>query len=133
MTLQKITSECAEIADLRSMQNLVNKNGETVGYLYNNILLLRGNKVAGVLLGHCIYARTGKIIGKFLHQALYDDNGNVVARQGGPVSAGIDAVTDKLFMQEVWEIMGRSHNHVGPWIEPSEKWSRRSLDKFLSQ
>ena len=113
------------------MQSLVNKQGEEIGWLYNNIILLPGNKVAGILLGHCAYSQNGRVIGKFFSQALYNEKGEIIARQGGPVAAGITLAEDKKIMTDFWEIMARTSNHTGPWIVPTDKWSKDSLSNFL--
>lgn len=72
------------------------------------------------------------MVGKFIQQTLFADDGEIVAKQGGAVSAGITQDDDKKFMAALWEIMGRSTNHTGPWIEPTDAWSKQLLRDFLS-
>ena len=113
------------------MHILLDKNGKTSGYLYNNVILLPGNIVSGVVLAHCVFTRRGTVKGKFFGGTLYNQDREIVAKESTGDTPDVTVDQAKLIMVEAWKVLSLTTDHICPWVEAGENWSKTSLKEFL--
>lgn len=115
------------------MHILTDKKGTTSGYLYNNVILLPGNKVLGVVLAHCVFTSRGRVKGKYFKSCIYNDAGEIIAREAVGETASLTAEEGNRIMKDAWEILSLTKEHISPWVIATDKWGRVTLEEFLLQ
>lgn len=113
------------------MTPVTDKNGNTVAYLYNNVLVdTTMQKVMGVILGNCIFGDSPSPLGKFFNNVFRCKNGQVIAmaeKEEKPLH-----IDDKVnILEGAWKILKKVKDHVCGWIPELEEWSDTSLPEFL--
>lgn len=113
------------------MTPVTDKQGNTVAYLYNNIVLdTTLQKVLGVILGNCIFGGKSSPLGKFFNNVFRSRNGKVVA-QVQNIQRPEPAINKLKIQEGAWKIIDRVKEHVCGIIPEVEEWSDTSLPEFL--
>lgn len=115
------------------MQTLSDKSGNTVAYLYNNVILFPDYSVGGVLLAHCVFTSSGCVSGKFFEGNLYNSEGEIIAIQGKNESVKITAEMGASIMLDAWKTLSLTKEHKCPWVNATENWAPVTLKEFLTQ
>lgn len=115
------------------MKTLVDKNGETTGYVYNNVILLPEYDVAGVILAHCVFTRNGHVRGKFFGDHIHNERGEIIARENKSHPAEISTEMARKIMIDAWKILSKTKDYLCPWVTSTGRWSNHTLEEFLSQ
>ena len=114
------------------MQAFYNHAGELIAYQYQNMLIHPDSfQVLGIVLGNCVFGNQAKMLGKLFQQKVYSLNGEVLASKSDaslPEPATLDA---KGCVRQAWQIVVKIKDHVCPWVNARDAWSRASLAESL--
>ena len=115
------------------MTTIINKEGETVAFLYLNVILdINQQNVLGIILGNCVYGVPNKPIGKYFHDVFRKKNGKIIGKLGKKItSKKPDSEAEILFT--AWKKLSKLHDHVCPWIEEKEGWTKELFVDFLAE
>ena len=115
------------------MTTITNKEGETVAFLYLNVIVdISQQIVLGIILGNCIYGAPNKPIGKYFHDVFRKKNGKIIAKLGEKISSKKpNNEADILFT--AWKRLSKLNDHVCPWIEEKEGWTKEIFVDFLTE
>ncbi|MCA6449716.1 MAG: hypothetical protein IM584_01500 [Chitinophagaceae bacterium] len=115
------------------MTSIVNKNGETIAYLYQNMILdLTREKVIGLILGNCVFGKQTGPAGKFFNDTFRKKNGKIIAKLGDDVSATFKkSPKDAQLSLQAWQILSKVDNHVCLWIEEKKSWTKQGFIEYL--
>jgi len=113
------------------MTPVTDKQGNTVAYLYNNIVLdISTQTVMGVILGNCIFGDAPTPLGKFFNNVFRNTQGKVVAMANNAEKPG-SAIDKVHILDGAWKILKKIKEHVCGWIPEGNEWSETSLTDFL--
>ena len=113
------------------MTPITDKNGNTVAYLYNNVLVDTSmQNVMGVILGNCIFGDSPSPLGKFFNNVFRGTNGKVVAMAENTEKPVQDMVKVNI-LDGAWKILKKVKDHVCGWVPEIAEWSETSLPEFL--
>ena len=115
------------------MTSIVDKSGETIAYLYQNIILdIRQEKVIGLILGNCLFGKKNSPIGKYFNDTFRKKNGKIIAKLGKDTSSKKPKNEPEIHNQ-AWQILSRMKDHVCIWIEEKDNWTKDSFLEFITQ
>lgn len=117
----------------KCMTTIINKSGETIAYLYQNMILdISREKVIGLLLGNCVFGKQTEPAGKFFNDTFRKKNGKIIAKLGVDVSSTFKkSPKDAQLSLQAWQILTRVDNHVCLWIEEKKSWTKQSFIEYL--
>ncbi len=116
------------------MTSIVNKSGETVAFLYQNMILdMNKETVIGLLLGNCVFGKQTEPAGKFFNDTFRKKNGKIIARLGEDVSLSLKKIPkDAHLSLQAWQILSRVNSHVCMWIDEKKSWTKQGFLDYLS-
>jgi len=114
------------------MNSIVDKNGATIGYLHQNIIIdEKQDKVLGIILGNCVFGGDKAPIGKFFNNTFRKKNGKIIAKLGTEVISKKNPKDAKLTL-EAWQLLTKVKDHVCMWIEEKKTWTKQGFAEYLS-
>lgn len=115
------------------MTTIINKSGDTIAYLYQNMILdISREQVIGLLLGNCVFGKQTGPAGKFFNDTFRKKNGKIIAKLGVDVSATFKkSPKDAQLSLQAWQILTRVDNHVCLWIDEKKSWTKQSFIDYL--
>lgn len=114
------------------MRSIVDKNGNTIAYLEQNIIIdKKQEKVLGILLGNCVFGGDKSPIGKFFNDTFRKKNGKIIAKLGKEISAKKTPKNPQLTL-EAWQFLTRVKDHVCMWIDEKKTWTKQDFIEYLS-
>ncbi len=115
------------------MTSIVDKSGQTIAYLYQNIILdIKQERVMGLILGNCVFGRQQSPVGKFFNDTFRKKNGKIIAKLGEEISSKRLA-KEKQFSLEAWQILTKVKDHVCIWIDEKKSWTKQDFIEYLSE
>lgn len=113
------------------MNSIVNKDGETIAYLFQNTIIdLNKEKVLGVILGNCIFGKSKAPVGKFFKDKFRKKNGKIVAELGKKYSQDNFPVDHQHLILEAWKSLSQISDHTCIWVDDKKDWA--SNKDFIS-
>jgi hypothetical protein len=113
------------------MNSIVNKDGETIAYLYQNAIIdVKKEKLLGVVLGNCIFGKSKSPVGKFFNDKFRKKNGKIVAQLGKKYSRDNFPENDHHLILEAWKSLSQINDHICMWVDDKKDWA--SNKDFLS-
>ena len=113
------------------MTPIVDKNGITVAYLYNNMILdTKRESVIGVILGNCVFGDAPQPIGKYFNNIFRGVNGKMIAVTGDTEQRHTN-INELKVLDEAWKILKKVKEHVCGWIQEAEEWADITFSEFL--
>ncbi len=113
------------------MTSIVDKNGNTIGYMYLTIILdVEQKQVLGLLLGNCLFGYESAPVGKFFKDTFRKGNGEILALLGKEVFPEKPA-DEKRILRDAWDLLSRVKDHTCMWVEEKNKWSNEDLKNYL--
>ena len=114
------------------MTSIVDKNGTTIAYLHQNIIIdEQQEKVLGIILGNCVFGGDKAPIGKFFNDTFRKKNGKIIAKLGKDISPKKNPGDTKLTL-EAWNLLTKVKEHVCMWIDEKKTWTKQSFLEYLS-
>lgn len=116
------------------MFSIVNKSGDTVAYLYQNMILdLSRSTVIGLVLGNCVFGKDKGPAGKFFKDIFRKKNGKIIARIGEDVSVLMHTPpkVDQLLAQ-AWKMLAHVQDHTCVWVDEKDKWTKQLFVSYLA-
>jgi hypothetical protein len=106
------------------MNSIVNKDGETIAYLYQNAIIdVKKEKVLGVVLGNCIFGKSKAPLGKFFNDKFRKKNGKIVAQLGKKYSRDNFPENDHHLILEAWKSLSQISDHICLWVDDKKDWA----------
>lgn len=116
------------------MNSIVDKDGEIVAYLYQNVIIdTKREKVLGVILGNCFFGKSKEPLGKFFQNKFYKKSGKIVAKLGEKYSKDEFPENDFHIINEAWKSLLDIKDHICIWIEPKKDWGKKNLVDLLKE
>jgi len=113
------------------MTPINDKNGTTVAYLYNNVILDAGSEnVVGVVLGNCVFGDAEQPIGKYINNTFRAINGKMIAVTSEIKKTNI-RINELKVLDGAWKILKKVKAHVCGWIQEAEGWADITFHEFL--
>ncbi len=115
------------------MFSIVNRSGETIAYLYQNMILNpERDTVIGLVLGNCFFGRDVAPAGKFFRDTFRKTDGEILAKIGEEIRGVLHAPvnTDRL-LREAWRMLAAVHDHVCVWVEEKREWGVEDFQEYL--
>jgi hypothetical protein len=110
------------------MNSIVDKDGEIVAYLYQNVIIdTKREKVLGVILGNCFFGKSKEPLGKFFQNKFYKKSGKIVAKLGEKYSKDEFPENDFHIINEAWKSLLDIKDHICVWIEPKKDWGKKEF------
>lgn len=114
------------------MRILVDKQGNTVAYLYKKAIVDKSlSKVLGVVLGNRLFAKSEQPVGRIQGDILCDEQGNIIAK----VTYDHQAIEQHLNTSDIrngaWEILMQIKDYVGGLLPDKQVWSSEGVESFL--
>lgn len=114
------------------MTSITDKSGNTIAYLYQNMILdITQQEVIGLLLGNCLFGKQPAPVGKFFNDTFRKKNGKIIARLGEDVILKKTPKDAHLSLQ-AWQLLSKVNDHVCIWINEKKSWTKQSFIEFLS-
>ena len=116
------------------MNSIVNKSGETIAFLLQNMILdISQEKVIGLILGNCVFGSQNIPTGKLFNNTFHKKNGRIIARLGKYVSLGLKKLPEgSNLLLQAWQILKRVNNHDCSWIDEKKSWTKQNFLEYLS-
>ena len=115
------------------MTSIVDRSGQTIAYLYQNIILdVKQEKVMGLILGNCVFGTQQSPVGKFFNDTFRKKNGKIIAKLGEEISSK-KLAKEKQFLIEAWQILTQVKDHVCIWIDEKKSWTKQDFIEYLSE
>jgi hypothetical protein len=113
---------------------ITNKRNDTVGYLYNNIILNENaQRVIGVMLGNCVFGmNSSKPVGKFFDDIFRNNKGEITG-EARITNFTLDKTYEKTVLQQAWNILKNVKTHSCSWIEARSLWANGSFQDYLNE
>lgn len=113
------------------MTSIIDKNGNTIAYMYLTIILdIEQKNVLGLILGNCLFGKETAPIGKFFKDTFRKKDGSIVALLGKEVVPE-KPNDEKRILRDAWEMLGNVKDHLCIWIEEKKSWSDEDFSTFL--
>ena len=113
------------------MTSIVDKSGQTIAYLYQNIILdINKEKVIGMILGNCVFGKQSAPVGKYFNDTFRKKNGKIIAKLGKEYSTKKMANEAALFL-EAWQMLNIVKDHVCMWIDEKKAWTKQGFYEYL--
>lgn len=113
------------------MTSIVDKNGNTIAYMYLTIIIDAEQKqVLGLVLGNCLFGHESAPVGKFFKDTFRKANGEILALLGKEVFPEKPA-EEKRILRDAWDLLSRVKDHTCMWVEEKNKWSNEDLKNYL--
>ncbi|GAC1438485.1 MAG: hypothetical protein NVSMB63_02120 [Sediminibacterium sp.] len=114
------------------MTSITDKNGETVAYLFQNIIIdLNQQQVLGLILGNCVFGKEDAPIGKFFNDTFRKKNGMKIARLGKKMSS-VKPINEARLLQDAWQLLTKVKEHICMWIDEKDTWTTQDFIAYLS-
>jgi hypothetical protein len=114
------------------MTSIVDKSGETIAYLHQNMILdIKQEKLVGLILGNCVFGIQQAPVGKFFNDTFRKKNGKIIAKLGKEISSKKVAKEVQL-SQEAWQMLTKVKDHVCMWIDEKKSWTKQDFIEYLS-
>lgn len=101
------------------MQLIKNKSGETIGFVYHQIILTPYLSLIGIVLGRCVFS-SKHWVGKIIDQKIYAKNGKIIGNLLFPETTS--QINFSTFKPDIWPLLKSIDNHQCNWIDISEQW-----------
>jgi len=116
------------------MNTIVNKEGEVIAYLYQNVILdLEKKKVLGVLLGNCFFGKSKAPLGKFFKEAFRKKNGKIIGKLGEKLNHDNNIKNDIEIIKTAWSSLLEIKDHVCIFIEEKKEWTKKDFVELLTE
>jgi len=113
------------------MTSIVDKNGNTIAYMYLTIILdVEQKQVLGLVLGNCLFGYESSPVGKFFKDTFRKRNGEILALLGKEVFPEKPA-DEKRILRDAWEMLSGVKDHICMWVDEKQKWSEEDLSNYL--
>jgi hypothetical protein len=113
------------------MTSIVDKSGQTIAYLYQNIILdINKEKVIGLILGNCVFGKQSAPVGKYFNDTFRKKNGKIIAKLGKEYSTKKMDNEEALFL-EAWQMLNIVKDHVCMWIDEKKAWTKQGFYEYL--
>lgn len=114
------------------MISIVDKSGNTIAFLYQNMILdTSQQKVIGLLLGNCVFGKQVSPVGKFFNDTFRKKNGKIIAKLGEEITSKKPPKDAHLSLQ-AWQILTKVKDHVCIWIDEKKTWTKQSFLEHLA-
>lgn len=114
------------------MISIVDKSGNTIAFLYQNMILdTSQQKVIGLLLGNCVFGKQVSPVGKFFNDTFRKKNGKIIAKLGEEITSKKTPKDAHLSLQ-AWQILTKVKDHVCIWIDEKKSWTKQSFLEHLA-
>lgn len=114
------------------MTSIVDKNGNTIAYMYLTIILDVDQKnVLGLILGNCLFGNEKSPVGKFFKDTFRKKDGEILALLGKEVFPE-KPQDEKRILRDAWVMLNHVEDHICMWVEEKDKWSNDDLFTYLS-
>jgi hypothetical protein len=114
------------------MTSIVDKSGNTIAFLYQNMILdTSQQKVIGLLLGNCVFGKQVSPVGKFFNDTFRKKNGKIIAKLGEEITSKKPPKDAQLSLQ-AWQILTKVRDHVCIWIEEKKTWTKQNFLEHLA-
>ncbi|MCK9403086.1 MAG: hypothetical protein M0Q26_06780 [Chitinophagaceae bacterium] len=114
------------------MTSITDKSGNTVAFLYQNMILdTSQQEVIGLLLGNCVFGKQPAPVGKFFNATFRKKNGKIIAKLGEDVALK-KLPKDAHLSLQAWQLLTKVNDHVCIWIDEKKSWTKQSFMDFLS-
>lgn len=114
------------------MISIVDKSGNTIAFLYQNMILdTSQQKVIGLLLGNCVFGKQVSPVGKFFNDTFRKKNGKIIAKLGEEITSKKPPKDAQLSLQ-AWQILTKVRDHVCIWIEEKKTWTKQNFLEHLA-
>ncbi|MES2004988.1 MAG: hypothetical protein V4450_10735 [Bacteroidota bacterium] len=116
------------------MTSIVNKAGETIAYLYQNMILdITREEVIGLILGNCVFGKQTGPAGKFFNDTFRKKNGKIIGKLGEDVSSSLKKLPKEAQLSvQAWQILSRVNDHTCIWIDEKKSWTKQSFLEYLT-
>ena len=116
------------------MNSIVNKDGETIAYLYQNAIIdVKKEKVLGVILGNCFFGKSKAPIGKFFNDTFRKKNGKIIAKLGKKYSRDDIPENHAHLIYEAWKSLSDIKDHVCVWVDEKKEWANKEFVAVLKE
>ena len=113
------------------MTSIVDKSGETVAYMHQNIILDKNQEeVIGMVLGNCVFGKKQAPAGKFFNDTFRKKNGKIIAKLGKDASSKKPKNEAKI-MTDAWQLLSSMKDHVCIWIDEKDSWTKETFLEYL--
>jgi hypothetical protein len=114
------------------MISILDKSGNTIAFLYQNMILdTSQQKVIGLLLGNCVFGKQVSPVGKFFNDTFRKKNGKIIAKLGEEITSKKPPKDAQLSLQ-AWQILTKVRDHVCIWIEEKKTWTKQNFLEHLA-
>lgn len=114
------------------MISIVDKSGNTIAFLYQNMILdTSQQKVIGLLLGNCVFGKQVSPVGKFFNDTFRKKNGKIIAKLGEEITSKKPPKDAHLSLQ-AWQILTKVKDHVCIWIDEKKSWTKQNFLEHLA-
>ena len=114
------------------MTSILDKSGNTIGFLYQNMILDPAQQeVVGLLLGNCVFGRQPSPVGKFFNDTFRKKNGKIIGKLG-PDAILKKAPKDAHLSLQAWKILSQVKDHVCIWIDEKKSWTKQDFMEYLA-
>lgn len=114
------------------MTSIVDKSGQTIAYLYQNMILdIKQEKLVGLILGNCVFGKQQAPVGKFFNDTFRKKNGKIIAKLGEEISSKKLSKEAQLSL-EAWHLLTKVKDHVCMWIDEKKSWTKQDFLEYLS-
>jgi len=101
------------------MQLIKNKTGETIGFVYHQIILTPSLSLIGIVLGRCVFSNK-HWVGKIINQKIYAKNGKIMGDLLFSETTG--QINFSAVKPDIWPFLKSIDNHQCNWIDISDQW-----------
>lgn len=116
------------------MNSIVNKEGETIAYLYQNAIIdLKKEKVLGVILGNCFFGKSKSPLGKFFGDTFRKKNGKIIAKIGKKYSRDDFPENDYHLIFDAWKSLSDIKDHICLWVDEKKDWANKDFLALLKE